>query len=53
MRKKARLCLTLAALVAAAPLLSACYTAKGAGEDLQSAGKGISNTASKHTGYNP
>ena len=36
-----------------APLLSACYTAQGMGQDMQAAGKGISNSADKNTGYKP
>ncbi|WP_428484108.1 entericidin A/B family lipoprotein [Rhodopila sp.] len=53
MGTKARLALTIAALMAAAPLLTACYTTQGAGEDLSAAGKGISNTADHATGYKP
>ena len=53
MREKARLLLALAALAAATPKLTACYTTKGAGEDLQAAGKGITNSADKNTGYKP
>jgi predicted small secreted protein len=51
MRKNARLLLTLAALVAIAPALTACYTARGAGEDLKAAGNSIEHSADKHTGY--
>jgi predicted small secreted protein len=53
MRVKARLWLALALLVAADPMLSACYTTRGAGEDLSAAGKGISNSADKNTNYKP
>jgi predicted small secreted protein len=53
MREKARLLLALATLVAAAPMLFACYTARGAGEDLSAAGRGITNSADKNTGYKP
>jgi predicted small secreted protein len=53
MRKNARLLLTLAGLVAVAPLLTACYTARGAGEDLSAAGKGLTNSADRNTGYKP
>lgn len=53
MRTNARVWLALALLVAAAPMLSACYTTRGAGEDLSAAGKGISGTAEKHTDYKP
>ena len=53
MRKNARVWLALALLVAAAPMLSACYTTRGAGEDLSAAGKEISGTSQKHTDYKP
>lgn len=53
MRAQARLLLTLAALAAAAPLLSACYTTRGAGEDLSAAGKGIEHSADRNTSYKP
>ena len=38
---------TLLALLAAAPLLSACNTTAGAGQDLSNAGKAIENSADK------
>jgi predicted small secreted protein len=41
----------LALLVAATPVLSACYTARGAGEDLSAAGKSIEHSADKNTNY--
>lgn len=53
MRQNFRLLLALAVVVAVAPLLSACYTTRGAGEDLSAAGKGLSNSAQKNTGYKP
>jgi predicted small secreted protein len=53
MRKNTRLLLTLAAFVAIAPMLTACYTTRGAGEDLSAAGKSLSNSADKNTGYKP
>jgi predicted small secreted protein len=53
MRTKARVWFALALLVAAAPVLSACYTTQGAGEDLSAAGKDISGTSQKHTNYTP
>jgi predicted small secreted protein len=40
--------LSLLALVAAAPLLGACHTTAGAGEDISQAGKAIENSADKH-----
>ena len=53
MREKARLLLAFVAFAVVAPMLTACYTARGAGEDLSAAGKGISNSADKNTGYKP
>ena len=53
MRTKLSVALTLLALAAAAPLLSACYTTAGAGKDLQAAGHGISHSAQENTGYRP
>jgi predicted small secreted protein len=53
MGKNARLLLALVTLVAVAPMLSACYTARGAGEDLTAAGKSLTNSADKNTGYKP
>jgi predicted small secreted protein len=52
-REKARLLLALAALVAAAPMLTACYTTQGAGKDLSAAGNSITNSADKNTTYKP
>lgn len=51
MRKNARLMLTLAALIAAAPIITACNTTRGAGEDLSAAGKGIEHSADKNNTY--
>jgi predicted small secreted protein len=53
MRRKLTIAVTVATLLAAAPLLSACYTTQGAGQDLKAAGQGISNSAAEHTHYNP
>jgi predicted small secreted protein len=53
MRRYARILLALAALVAAAPMLTACYTTRGAGEDLSAAGKKLSGSAEDHTNYRP
>ncbi len=46
-----RLILTLAvlSLVAVTPLLSACHTAAGAGEDLSATGKAIEKSAKHNT----
>ena len=53
MRTKLTVALTLLTLAAAAPLLSACYTTAGAGQDLQAAGHGISHSAQENTTYRP
>lgn len=53
MHRKFAIGLTLLALLGVAPLLSACYTARGVGQDVSAAGQGLSNTAEKHTGYSP
>lgn len=53
MRRKIALLLTLAALCGTAPLLSACYTTRGAGEDLSAAGKAIDRSAERNTNYRP
>ena len=53
MRIKASFWLPVAVLLAAAPLLSGCYTTEGAGKDLKAAGQGIQNSADKNTGYKP
>jgi predicted small secreted protein len=53
MKKNIRILLTVAALAATAPVLSACYTTRGAGEDLSAAGKGIEHSADRNTGYKP
>jgi predicted small secreted protein len=43
--------LALALLVAATPTLSACHTTRGAGEDLNAAGRSIEHSADKNTHY--
>lgn len=48
MRNSAKLLLTLAAIIVAAPLLTACNTTEGAGKDLSKAGNGISNAAERN-----
>lgn len=47
MRKYLSMGLTLLGLVAAAPLLSACHTTAGAGQDLSATGHAITNSAEK------
>jgi len=46
---KLTLALSLIGLLLAAPLLSACHTTAGAGEDISQGGKAIENSAIKHT----
>jgi predicted small secreted protein len=41
--------LALLGLLAAAPLLSACHTTSGMGQDISNTGKAIENSADKHT----
>lgn len=48
MRTKLTVALTLFALIAAAPLLSACHTTAGAGEDISAGGQAITHSAEKH-----
>ena len=42
--------LAILLLLAATPILSACHTVHGVGEDLSAAGRGIAHTAEKATG---
>jgi predicted small secreted protein len=49
MRKNLSIALTLLALLAAAPLLAACHTTAGAGQDLSAAGHAVTNDADKST----
>ena len=53
MQRKLMPILALLALTGAAPLLTACYTAAGAGQDLQSAGQGLERSADRNTTYRP
>jgi entericidin B len=48
MRKNISIALALLMLIAAAPLLGACHTTAGAGEDLSAAGHAVTNSADKH-----
>jgi predicted small secreted protein len=41
--------LTVLLLATAAPLLSACHTTAGAGEDISATGHAITNSADRHT----
>jgi predicted small secreted protein len=49
MRKNISLALALLALIGLAPMLGACHTTAGAGEDLSAGGHAITNSAEKHT----
>jgi predicted small secreted protein len=49
MRKNLSIALTLLALIGLAPMLGACHTTAGAGEDLSASGHAITNSADKHT----
>ena len=51
MPKCARLLLTLGALAAIAPVITACNTTRGAGEDLSAAGQSIEHSADKNNTY--
>lgn len=47
MRKNLSIALTLLVLIAAVPLLAACNTTAGAGQDVSAAGHAVTNTAEK------
>jgi len=49
MRKNLSIALTLLALIATAPLLGACHTTAGAGEDLSASGKALTHSAVRNT----
>jgi predicted small secreted protein len=49
MRKTLSIALTFLMLIAAVPLLGACHTTAGAGEDISATGNAITNSAEKHT----
>ena len=53
MRRKLAIVLAVVALAGTAPLLSACYTTRGACEDLQAAGHGLEHSAERNTSYRP
>jgi len=53
MRKKLALVLVILGLAVTTPLLSACNTTAGAGQDLQAAGRGLENSAERNTTYRP
>jgi entericidin B len=47
MRKNGSITLALLFLIAVAPLLGACNTTAGAGQDLSAAGHAVTNSAEK------
>ncbi|WP_094453917.1 entericidin A/B family lipoprotein [Niveispirillum lacus] len=47
--KPMRLTLLFIMMFAAVPVLSACHTMAGAGEDISKTGKAIEKSADKHT----
>ena len=49
MYKKVIVGLAMLAIMAAAPLLSACHTTAGAGQDISSTGKVIEKSAKQNT----
>jgi len=53
MQRKLATALALLALVGTAPLLTACYTTAGAGQDLRAAGQGLERSADRNTNYRP
>ena len=48
MRKNLSIALALLMLIATVPLLGACQTTAGAGQDISSAGHALTNSAEKH-----
>ena len=49
MYKKIVVALAVLSIVAIAPLLSACHTTAGAGEDISATGKAIEKSAKQNT----
>jgi predicted small secreted protein len=49
MRKTLSIAFTLLALIGITPLLGACHTTAGVGEDLSAGGHAVTNSAEKHT----
>ena len=49
MRTNLSIALTLLVLIAAVPLLGACNTTAGAGEDISATGHAITHSAEKNT----
>jgi len=53
MRKTFSIALTLLMLLGAAPLLGACHTMAGAGQDISETGNALTNSANKPTQETP
>jgi predicted small secreted protein len=53
MVKSFRLAVTLATLLGAAPLLAACHTTAGVGQDISQGGHALSNSANANAPSNP
>jgi predicted small secreted protein len=53
MSKNFRLAIALAALMGAAPMLSACHTTAGVGQDLSQGGHALTNSADSNAPHNP
>ncbi len=51
--KTFRIAATIAALAVAAPLLSACHTTAGVGQDLSQGGHALTNSANANAPTNP
>lgn len=51
--KNFRLAVTLAALVGAAPLLAACHTTAGIGQDVSQGGHALTNSANANAPASP
>jgi len=51
--KTIRLAATLAAILAAAPLLSACHTTAGVGQDISQGGHALTNSADANAPTSP
>ena len=49
MSKQLSMALTFLVLISAAPLLGACHTTAGAGQDISATGHALTNSADKHT----
>jgi predicted small secreted protein len=53
MTRSFRLALTLAALIGVAPVLSACHTTAGVGQDLSQGGHALTNSANANAPSSP